>query len=153
MLAYLLDTDICIHAMKGRNPELLAQFKVNDGRMAVSDVTLFELRYGAEKYADPAARLAVLESFTARLEILPFDSRAAHHAGQIRATLERKGQNIGAYDRRQRPIARPCPGHQQSARVRKSGRTARSAGAESEEFEIKRLKKRRPGAAQYKSFR
>ncbi len=98
MLAYLLDTDICIHAMKGRSAGLVAQFKTNDGRMAISDVTLFELAYGAEKYDAPQTRLAVIDSFTARLELLPFDSRAALQSGHIRASLERGGQMIGAYD-------------------------------------------------------
>jgi tRNA(fMet)-specific endonuclease VapC len=98
MLDYLLDTDICIHALKGRSPALAAHFKANDGRMAISDVTLFELCYGAEKYADPGARLAVIENFAARLELLPFDNRAAHHAGNIRAALERQDRMIGAYD-------------------------------------------------------
>jgi len=98
MLDYLLDSDICIHALKVPSAALAALFKTNDGRMAISDVTLFELCYGAEKYADPAARLAVIENFAARLELLPFDSRAAHHAGNIRAALERQGRTIGAYD-------------------------------------------------------
>ena len=98
MLAYLLDTDICIHAMKRRSASLAAHFKTNDGRMAISDVTLFELAYGAEKYDEPQARLAVIDSFAARLELLAFDSRAALQSAQIRAALERGGQMIGAYD-------------------------------------------------------
>ena len=98
MLAYLLDTDICIHALKRRNQSLAAQFEANDGRMAISDVTLFELAYGAEKYAEPQQRLAIIESFAARLELLPFESRAAFHAAEIRASLERAGQMIGGYD-------------------------------------------------------
>jgi tRNA(fMet)-specific endonuclease VapC len=98
MLTYLLDTDICIYAMKGRSISLAEKFKANDGRVALPDVTLFEFLCGAEKYAEPAARLAVTESFAARLNLLPFDSRAAQHAGQIRAALERTGQSIGAYD-------------------------------------------------------
>jgi tRNA(fMet)-specific endonuclease VapC len=106
MLAYLLDTDICIHALKKRNAALLDAFTAHDGRMAVSDVTLYELYYGAERYDDPAARIAILESFAARLEILPFDTRAALHAGNIRATLEHQGQMIGAYDLMIAAIAR-----------------------------------------------
>lgn len=98
MLAYLLDTDICIHALKRRNATLADAFSAHDGRMAVSDVTLYELYYGAERYDDPGARIAIIESFAARLEVLAFDSRAALHAGNIRATLERRGQMIGAYD-------------------------------------------------------
>lgn len=98
MLGYLLDTDICIHALKRRNAALADAFTAHDGRMAVSDVTLYELYYGAERYDDPASRIAIIESFAARLEVLPFDSRAALHAGNIRGTLERQGQMIGAYD-------------------------------------------------------
>jgi tRNA(fMet)-specific endonuclease VapC len=74
--------------------------------MAMSDVTLYELYYGAERYDDPAARIAILENFAARLEVLPFDTRAALHAGNIRATLERQGQVIGAYDLMIAAIAR-----------------------------------------------
>ena len=106
MLAYLLDTDICIHALKKRNAGLIDAFSAHDGRMAVSDVTLYELYFGAERYDDPAARVAILENFAARLEILPFDTRAALHAGNIRATLERQGQMIGAYDLMIAAIAR-----------------------------------------------
>ncbi|MGQ0486271.1 MAG: tRNA(fMet)-specific endonuclease VapC [Hyphomicrobiales bacterium] len=98
MLSFLLDTDICIHALKRRSRALAERFAANDGRLAVSDVTLFELCHGAERYAEPQQRLAIIESFTARLGMLAFDSRAAQHAGQIRAMLERQGQTIGAYD-------------------------------------------------------
>ena len=106
MLAYLLDTDICIHALKNRSRALVDAFTANDGRMAISSVTLFELYYGAERYADPASRIAIIESFAARLELLHFDSKAALHAGNIRATLERQGQMIGAYDLMIAAIAR-----------------------------------------------
>ncbi|MGH6854072.1 MAG: tRNA(fMet)-specific endonuclease VapC [Aestuariivirga sp.] len=98
MLAYLLDTDICIHALKKRSRSLAERFAAHDGRMAVSDVSLFELYYGAGRYDDPPRRIAIIENFAARLELLPFDSRAALHAGQIRSTLERQGMMIGAYD-------------------------------------------------------
>jgi tRNA(fMet)-specific endonuclease VapC len=98
MLTFLLDTDICIHVLKHRSRSLAERFAANDGRMGISDVTLFELAYGAESYAEPQQRLAIVESFAARLELLPFDSAAALYAGEIRAKLERKGRMIGAYD-------------------------------------------------------
>ena len=106
MLAYLLDTDVCIPALKRRNSALIDAFTAHDGRMAVSDITLFELHHGAERYDDPAQRIAIIESFTARLEVLPFDSRAALHAGNIRAALESRGEMIGAYDLMIAAIAR-----------------------------------------------
>ena len=34
----------------------------------------------------------------ARLQVLPFDDKAAAHAADIRVALERQGQTIGGYD-------------------------------------------------------
>ncbi len=98
MISHLLDTDVCIHALKKRSRKLLALLTAHDGRMAISDVTLFELYFGAERYEDPAKRIQIIEAFAARFEILPFESKAARQAGNIRATLEKAGRSIGAYD-------------------------------------------------------
>lgn len=98
MLTHLLDTNVCIHALKRHNREVETRFTEHSGRMALSDISLYELFYGAQRYEDPSRRLNIIEAFVSRLEILPFDSRAALHAGQIRADIERKGQMIGAYD-------------------------------------------------------
>ena len=98
MLTHLLDTIVCIHALKQHNREVGIRFTEHSGRMALSDISLYELFYGVQRYEDPSRRLNIIEAFVSRLEILPFDSRAALHAGQIRADLERKGLMIGAYD-------------------------------------------------------
>jgi tRNA(fMet)-specific endonuclease VapC len=98
MISHLLDTDICIHALKGRSRALISKLQAHENNLAITDVTLFELYYGAERYDDRQKRLAIIEDFTSRLDIVPFESRAARHAGNIRATLEAKGQMIGAYD-------------------------------------------------------
>lgn len=98
MLSFLLDSDICIYAMRERDRDLSRRFNAAEGRIGISDVTLFELVYGAEKSAEPARNIAVLQNFAARLEVLPFNSPAAYHAGQIRAELERAGTPIGSYD-------------------------------------------------------
>jgi tRNA(fMet)-specific endonuclease VapC len=98
VITHLLDTDICIYALKRRSVNLATKLKENDGRVAISDVTLFELYFGAESYENPGARFDLIESFAARLEVVAFDSKAARHAGQIRASMRRSGQMIGAYD-------------------------------------------------------
>jgi tRNA(fMet)-specific endonuclease VapC len=46
----------------------------------------------------PAQNLADIESMIARLEVKPFDTPAAFHFGQIRATLAKIGTPIGPYD-------------------------------------------------------
>lgn len=98
MLKYLLDTNICIYVINRRPPALRSIFNEQIGHMAISSVTLSELVYGAEKSAKVNQNLAVVESFAARLEVLPYGKEAAWHFGQIRSELERGGKTIGAYD-------------------------------------------------------
>ena len=106
MISYLIDTDICVIALKRYDALLLSKLKAHQSEIAVSDVSLFELYWGAEKYADPSARFTDIEGLTDRLDIVPFDTRAARHAGNIRATLQRQGQLIGAFDTQIAGIAR-----------------------------------------------
>ena len=98
MLRYMLDTDICIYALRHQFPTLQDMFNRRAEQLAVSPVVLGELYFGVEKSARPDDNLKVLESFAARLEVLPFDAAAAAHSGQIRASLHRAGQPIGPYD-------------------------------------------------------
>ena len=49
-MRYLLDTNICIYALKNRPPEVLNRLRsVGRSAVAVSVITVLELRNGAEK--------------------------------------------------------------------------------------------------------
>lgn len=98
MLKYLLDTNIVIYTMKNRPEDVRKQFNRYHGQMAVSSVTLGELVFGAEYSQQVERNLADISAFTSRLEILPFDTKAAYHYGQIRAQLYKMGKPIGPYD-------------------------------------------------------
>jgi tRNA(fMet)-specific endonuclease VapC len=98
MLKYLLDTNIVIYVIKRRPIEVLSIFNANANRMAISVVTLAELLHGAEKSAQPASNLAVVEDFCSRLQVLPYLPKAAQHYGSIRTSLEIMGQPIGVND-------------------------------------------------------
>ena len=98
MLKYLLDTNIVIYVIKNRPLSVLKTFNQNHGRMAISSITLAELAHGVEKNADQARNLAVVEDFVSRLDVLPYDDRAAWQYGLIRAALERQGTPIGVND-------------------------------------------------------
>jgi tRNA(fMet)-specific endonuclease VapC len=98
MLKYLLDTNIVIYTMKNRPRHVKRRFHEHHGRMAISAVTLGELVFGAEHSQQVERNLADIEAMAARLEVLPFDNKAAYHFGQIRAALYRTGQPIGPYD-------------------------------------------------------
>jgi len=98
MLKYMLDTNVIIYTMKNRPRQVKKQFQQHDGRMAVSAVTLGELVFGAEHSQAVEKNLADIESLIARLEVLPFESKAAYHFGQVRAALYKAGSPIGTYD-------------------------------------------------------
>ncbi len=98
MITHLLDTDICVYAMKARDLKLIEKLESLRDNIAVSDVTMFELYYGAQKYAAPDSRLAIVNDFASQVVILPFDTKAANYAGPLRHKLEKQGLTIGVYD-------------------------------------------------------
>jgi tRNA(fMet)-specific endonuclease VapC len=98
MLKYMLDTNICIFAIKHKPQEVREAFNRYHDQLCISTVTLMELIYGAEKSASPEKNLAVVEGFAARLDVLEYNHEAAAHSGQLRAELGRIGKPIGPYD-------------------------------------------------------
>lgn len=98
MLAYMLDTNICIYVMKSYPPKLRERFNAHAEQLCISSITLGELHYGAEKSARRAANLTAIEQFVARLDVLAFGDKAAAHYGQLRAELERSGTPCGPHD-------------------------------------------------------
>ena len=98
MLRYLLDTNLCIRVLRDRPAVVRQRFNLEADGLAISSIVLTELLHGAAKSARPVENRNEVEKFAARLDVLPFDARAADHAADIRANLERRGQTIGAYD-------------------------------------------------------
>lgn len=98
MRRYMLDTDTCIYALKHEASQLRGRFNRLADQICVSAVTLAELAYGAEKSRRPDDNRKIVDHFVSQLEVLPFDSRAALHFGDIRAALERGGRPAGGYD-------------------------------------------------------
>jgi tRNA(fMet)-specific endonuclease VapC len=98
MLRFLLDTNLCIRVLRDRTASLREKFNLEAESLAISTIVLTELLHSAAKSARQDANRREVENFAARLEVLPFDAAAAHHAADIRATLERQGRAIGGYD-------------------------------------------------------
>jgi tRNA(fMet)-specific endonuclease VapC len=98
-LKYLLDTNVCIHYLRGKNPLVLNHFTVHPpAEITFCSVVVGELRYGAERSADPAKEHPKIDAFAGRFASLPFDDAAARIFGEIRCSLEARGQQIGPYD-------------------------------------------------------
>ena len=98
-MKYLLDTNVCIQVMRGKHPALANRLKAHPADdLAISSITLSELRHGAEKSADPLHHHALIGQLLTGIKVLPYDFRAADKYGDIRADLERRGQLIGSLD-------------------------------------------------------
>lgn len=98
MLRYMLDTNLCIRILCDRPQSIRARFNAEADGLSISTIVLTELLHGAAKSARPIENRTEVERFANRLVVLPFDVDAAAHAGDIRATLEREGRQIGGYD-------------------------------------------------------
>jgi tRNA(fMet)-specific endonuclease VapC len=66
--------------------------------IALCSIVVAELRFGAERNADPVRHHTQVDVFAANFISLPFDDIASRVYGQIRHTLESLGQAIGLND-------------------------------------------------------
>lgn len=96
---FLLDTNICIHIRRRQPPQVLARFRqLAAGETALSVVSYGELLYGAEKSPVGIRAFKDLEEFMSLIQILPLPVEAGRMYGVIRASLQAKGEMIGAND-------------------------------------------------------
>jgi len=94
---YLLDTNICIHYFKGQFDLKEKIEKIGFQKFAISEITLAELIYGAEKSQKKTQNIKVVEDFAERIAIIPiFDSIRIY--GKEKARLKQKGTIISDLD-------------------------------------------------------
>ncbi len=97
-MMYLLDTNICIYIINGQPaPVLQRLIQVGRESLVISTVTVAELAFGIAKSTRTDSR-AKLENFLSKFPILDWDQDAAWVYGNVRQTLEAKGQRIGERD-------------------------------------------------------
>lgn len=98
-MTYMLDTNICIYAMKKRPEQVLKRLKeaLHSG-VCISSITLAELEYGMKHSSNPAKNEEALLRFLVPFSILDFGPNAASEYGEIRARLQEQGTPIGPLD-------------------------------------------------------
>ena len=95
----MLDTNICIHAIKRNKPEIVRRLERTRPRdVAISGVVAAELWTAVIKSRERRRNEQALNDFLAFVEVLDWPSEAAPVYGEIRAALEAKGRPIGAMD-------------------------------------------------------
>ncbi len=96
---YLLDTNICIYIAKYNPPAVRERFAQHSAsELAMSVITLGELRFGAEKSQSKEKALIIINELANLMNIEEIPETAAEHYGQIRAELQKSGQIIGNND-------------------------------------------------------
>jgi tRNA(fMet)-specific endonuclease VapC len=95
----MLDTNICIHAIKRNAPEVTRRLeKTSPEEVAISSIVAAELWTGVIKSREQKRNERALKEFLAFVEVLNWPADAAEVYGKIRAALEAKGRPIGAMD-------------------------------------------------------
>lgn len=99
MTDYLLDTDVAIELLRGRNVRVATILaSKNREQIYLSTVTVAELQFGALRSREAEKSIAVCRQFCSSFRVTELDYAAAERSGAIRADLEIRGQRIGAYD-------------------------------------------------------
>jgi len=98
-MKFLLDTNICIYIIKRKPENVIKKFgNYKPGLIALSNITVAELYYGAYKSSRPDENIVALQEFMLPLLVLDFDKKDAIVYGKIRTELEMMGLPIGAMD-------------------------------------------------------
>lgn len=98
-MKYMLDTNICIYAIKHKTEAVIKNFLLHVPEdMCISAVTYAELMYGVEKSKAIEKNRIALSLFLSPLTILEFQASAAEEYGKVRAELESREMPIGPMD-------------------------------------------------------
>lgn len=99
-MTYLLDTNIIIDYLRGREGVVeLVKSKISEG-FGVSTISMAELYHGAGKSSKPKENVLRLKEFVGipMIELLEVDNRVACEYGVLMSKLEKKGIKIAAVD-------------------------------------------------------
>lgn len=97
-MAWLLDTNIIIAAMKGAPSIRTYLQKVPATEVLLSPIVLGELEFGIEKSAYPERNRARLQTVIDGFAVITLNAATSRAYGRIRCELERRGLPIGNND-------------------------------------------------------
>jgi len=96
---YMLDTNICIYAIKRKYESILEKFKENRlSGISISSVTLAELEHGVANSMYPEKNAVALSEFLSVVDVESFDELAAKEYGIIKTDLKKRNCIIGPLD-------------------------------------------------------
>lgn len=94
-MSFLLDTDFCVHVLRGKGWARAALAAVKPSDVAISAITLAELEVG--KGLDPQ-RAGPVDAFQNAVPVLDFGPLEAERFGRVQSALIQGGTKIGDMD-------------------------------------------------------
>jgi len=96
-MKYLLDTGSVSFALRGQGEVATRIRAEKPSNLAVSAMTVAELRYGADRKGSRKLH-GLIDTFTGAIEVMSFDEAAAVEFGRIGSLLAERGTPIGEFD-------------------------------------------------------
>lgn len=96
-MKYLLDTDTVSYALRGHGDVGTKLRALRPTDVAISAITLAELRFGADRKASRKLH-ALIDAFVGAVEVAPFSEDAAAEFGRVGSLLAERGTPIGEMD-------------------------------------------------------
>jgi tRNA(fMet)-specific endonuclease VapC len=98
-LRYMLDTNTASYIIKGHPASVQRHLlSVPIEQVCISVITEAELLFGMARKPDAKDLHITAHEFLLRVDILPWDSKAALQYGKLRAALEERGKVLGNMD-------------------------------------------------------
>lgn len=96
---YLLDTNICILAIKLKSARVVARLQeASHSGLFLSSITVAELEYGVQNSQQVDRNRMALFKFLSPFEVLGFTDQDAAAYGRMRAELKKRGSQFGPLD-------------------------------------------------------
>ncbi len=96
---YLIDTNICIFAIKKRPTAVLERIQSNfEKGIFISSLTIAELEFGVSNSQHPDENRMALIEFLSIFDYLNYDEEDAIQYGKLKTILRRAGKVIGPID-------------------------------------------------------
>lgn len=96
-MTYLLDTNVVSDYLRGVESVVKKIQNAKPSELAISAVTVMELRYGAAR-RQSAKLTAAVEALISGITVIAFDAEAGEQAGHLRAAMEAQGITIALAD-------------------------------------------------------
>ncbi len=99
MITHLLDTNIVSYLMRSQPANVRDRLQaLGPDRVAMSVITVLELREGADRHPHPDRYHPLIDGFQQEISTLPFPIEAAPIGGRLRARLKKNGLVMGDFD-------------------------------------------------------